>query len=339
MNHTLEPSNTQHPKLKKQVFQHGANFYWYTLLPVLVALIYASTLATLPIDDFHDRENYFLYATKSFAIAEIYSVSYIRYLTNEPLWLFMNYTLYELVDSETIVRLFIFAPAFICAYLIGSKGRCPPLLLVVALLFPGIMQNYIVHIRQGVAISIFLIGFMSDNHRVRYLMFALAPFVHSAFFVISGVFVLALLLRRIPSLNAYHRFGIISIVLMILAALLNNLMTAADLRQVDEYQGLSVEYSGLGFMFWLFIFGLFIREGRQFLDRNMAQLAILLFYLIIYFLAPFAARLLECILIPLYISGLSLSPERKPLFIGAIMAFAMFFYYVNRDLYFFGWGL
>lgn len=322
-----------------QASDQGIAFYRFIVLPAALGLIYATFLTALPIDNFLDRVGYFMYARTSRSIADFYSYSIVSYLTNEPIWLMMNSLLYSFVTDETVIRIFIFVPAFVSAYLLGSKGRYHPLLVVIALLTPGIAQNYIIHIRQGVAIAVFMVGFLSDDRRVRYAMVALAPFIHSAFFVVSPLFFVVEAARMFGNMSVYLRFGIIALALIVIVAFLGVIMSSALVRQVDEYQNIDAEFSGLGFIFWSSIFMLFISEGRQFLERNMLQILVMIFYLMIYFFAPFAGRVLECVLIPVFMSGMALSSWKRALFIIGIVLYSAQFYYVNSDLYWFGWGV
>ncbi len=335
------PPNTVHrsdvPPI--QASAQGIAFYRYIVVPAVIALIYATFLTSLPIDNFVDRVNYFMYARTSRAVADFYSYSIISYLTNEPLWLVLNSFLYTFVSDETVIRIFIFVPAFVSAYLLAAKGRYNVGLICIALLVPGIVQNYIIHIRQGVAIAVFLLGFLSDDRRIRYTMILLAPFIHSAFFVVSPLFLVVEVANRFTTFNVYLRFGLIVLALTIIVAFLGVIMSSALVRQVDEYQNIDTEFSGLGFMFWSAILLLFVTEGSKFLERNMLQMLTMIFYLMIYFFAPFAGRVLECVLIPIFMAGMSLPSWKKLAFTGGIALYSFQFYHANSDLYWFGWGV
>jgi hypothetical protein len=318
---------------------HGVAFYRYVVLSALIALVYSTFLTLLPIDNFLDRINYFIYARTSQNIEVIYSQNFVSYLTNEPIWLLMNSLMYRFISDESIIRIFIFFPAFISAYLLAAKGRYNIFLVILALLVPGIIQNYIVHIRQGVAISIFMIGFLSNRKAVRYTMVSLTPFIHSAFFIVVALFFIVEILRFAKSINIYLRIFAVLICLLGITLFMGAIMSGALVRQVDEYQNVESSITGIGFLFWLSILIIFFSEGVAFTEKNMFQIFSMSFYLMIYFLAPFAGRILECVLIPVFMSGMMLSKWRRAAFISGLLLFSLQFYVSNSDLYWFGWGL
>ena len=319
--------------------QHGINFYQYRLMPFLFATIYAAYLTFLPIDVFLDRVNYVLYATSSYFIQSFYLGSYASYLSNEPLWLAMNVYLYKFFEADTIVRIFIFFPAFITAYVVMSKRNFGFFIAFAIMLSPGVAQNYIVHIRQGVAVSIFLVGYFSNNQRIGYLLAVISPFIHSAFFLISGIYFACEILGKLKFIKQQWRVMIMVAVVTLATVLMETVMTGAAFRQTNEYRNIATEISGLGFLAWSFILALICSQGISFIEKNLFSVLSLIFYLMIYFFAPFAGRVIECVVIPLFFTGMMLTGWKKWAFAGTMFVQAAAFYVLNSGSYWFGWGV
>lgn len=318
---------------------HGIELYKRQLIPVMFGAIYAAYLAWLPIDGFLDRENYVLYANSSYVIQAFYLHSYISYLTNEPIWLAMNVYLYEFIDVDSIIRIFIFFPAFVTSYIVMRKRNFVIPIALAIMIVPGVVQNYIVHIRQGVAVSIFLAGYFSKDRRIGYFLIALSPFVHSAFFVISGLYFACELLGRVKFIKPQWRIMLMVAAILVVAAFMEIVMASASFRQVNEYRNVETEISGLGFLAWLFMLLLICSQGVKFVEDNLFSVLSLIFYLLIYFFAPFAGRVIECVVIPIFFTGMMMPSWKKWAFAGAMFAQAAAFYVLNSGSYWFGWGL
>lgn len=325
--------------------QQGVEFYKWKLFPVIIATVYAFFLTSLPIDAFLDRINYFIYARSSYFIQSFYINSYISYLSNEPLWLSMNVQLYRIFDEETIVRAFIFLPAFVTAFLISSKGRLNLLFLFLLLAVPGVIQNYIVHIRQGVALSVFLLGYFSQQREIRYSLILLSPFIHSAFFAISAIFFVQEIFQKFDRVNFWKRAAaliaagaglLLFLELFVSSATLQ--MLTQSFRQLDEYRNINSEISGAGFVLWMMILLLLVSDGLNFVEENLFSIMSLLFYLSIYFVVPFAGRIIECVIVPIFFAGMMLSKWKKWAFVGLIFVQTATFYVLNAGSNWFGWG-
>jgi len=332
--HLHNNAGSEHAALR-----HGFGLYKRQLIPILFATIYAAYLASLPIDAFIDRVNYVIYARSSYLIQEFYLGSYVSYLANEPLWLTMNIHLYQFFDVDTIIRTFIFIPAFITTYVVMRNSSFGFALAFAIMLIPGVAQNYIVHIRQGVAISIFASGYFSRDRRVAYFLIAIAPFVHSAFFVISGLYFACELLNRFKFIRPHFRIFFMVVAIGIAAFLIETVMSSASLRQVQEYQEIETDISGLGFIVWSSLLILLCSNGIKFVEDNLFSILSLLFYLLIYFFVPFAGRVIECVIIPIFFTGMMMTGWKKWAFAGAMFAQATAFYVLNSGSYWFGWGL
>jgi hypothetical protein len=121
---------------------------------------------------------------------ESYSASgFLTLIFNEPIWIFINILLKELIpDPVTGVRVIVFVGSFLSCYVliksISEKNRSVLITVALSMLFmlsPSFIKNYITHLRQGLAIGIFMLG-MSFQGLTRIVLVAMAPFIHSSFF-------------------------------------------------------------------------------------------------------------------------------------------------------------
>ncbi len=67
----------------------------------------------------------------------------------------MNSALGLFADPDVVVRLIIFVSAFLTAWLVLSNNTKYIFPLLILLFLPNVIKNYLIHLRQGLAISIF----------------------------------------------------------------------------------------------------------------------------------------------------------------------------------------
>src|SRR5690606_2593929 len=149
----------------------------YRIIIFIISLAYALYLANLPIDVFKDRINYLNYTlTSEHLFYERLSKNWISLFSNEPLFLLINIFLSKFFSPENSLRIIIGVPAFITAYSILRVNPRYFFLLLFLLFVPQIVKNHIIHLRQGIAISFFLIGWFSNKKYIKYLFLLLTPF-------------------------------------------------------------------------------------------------------------------------------------------------------------------
>jgi hypothetical protein len=313
---------------------------WYLrAFPLVFALGYATTLADLPMEVFKDRNNYLVYAQYSNLIFVKYLVSGIlSLLANEPLWLLLNINLSRYLYPDQVVRVLIFVPAFIVAWQLTRRNPRNAIWMVIFLLSPQVVKNHIIHLRQGVALSVFLLGYFARPVWLRVGLMAAAGFIHSSFLVVGmlGLAVwLSQALRDTPRLRAAT--------LILSLAMIGGLMgvVAGDLgaRQAVTYADADLDISGLGFLFWCAIMVLFASSGAAFLRRHMFAFCVLVFYLVIYFLTPVAARIFESGMFLVFLAAFDLPPRRRLFFLFAFTAFTASQYLSRIGQPWLGWGL
>ncbi len=296
------------------------------LLIFLLAATYALVLVSLPLLAFRDRVSYIeLYAPYSDLILQHHArKGFLPLMANEPAWLLLNIALSSVLRPEDVVRVIIFVPAFMVAWMTLRSKPQHIFWLFLILLYPAIVKNHITHLRQGVAIAIFLIGVLATRHRgLRWLLIGMTPFIHSSFFFVIGIMFLAHLSRRM-------RFAAdLSILCFVLATAAITLslewsVSALGARQAAEMQLLDrTQVSGVGFVFWGVMLGIMTIEGKDYLRRHRFEVATIIFYLGTYFFTPITARVFESALLLILIAGVELTRWRGLVFKSAIVAFGI----------------
>lgn len=311
----------------------------YVVSIFILALIFASVLASLPVDAFVDRDNYLLYVSNA---AEIFTrgldQGVAHFFTNEPLWLLVNIALSFVFSDEGVVRVVIFISAFLSAYLALKVDSRFFFVLLLFLLLPQVLKNYVIHLRQGLAVSVFLLGWFSRGRFSRNLLILFTPFIHASFFFVVVIYFFS---RVFVLLRLSSGLRIFAFMLIGGGASFFTLWLASNLgaRQAEVYGENNLEISGLGFIYWLAIASIYFLQGKEFLKENSFQVGMLIFYLAVYFFLPVSARIFESALLLVLISGLRLTSWRLIL---CLLLFCFYFamQWVPRlSQPGFGWGM
>lgn len=311
----------------------------YTVASFLLALIFASVLASLPVDAFVDRDNYLLYVTNSAElITRGLNEGLAHFFTNEPLWLFVNMLLSLVFSDQETVRIIIFFSAFVSSYLILKIDSRFFFILFLFLLLPQVLKNYVIHLRQGFCVSVFLLGWFARGKYSRNLLILLTPFIHASFFFVVAVYYCNISLRFLKFSSGLR---VMSFALVGGAASLLTLALASSLgaRQAGVYGENNLEISGLGFVFWSAVAFVYFSQGKEFIKENGFQIGMLIFYLSTYFFLPVSARIFESALILILVSGLQLTFWR----LQAYLLLFLFYFVMQWYPRFFqpglGWGI
>ena len=322
-----------------KTYQLNTQNFLRLLVSLLISLLYSLSLASLPISAFKDRANYLRYAEFGSQIFERYSdAGLLPLLANEPLWLFVNALIGQALSPEWTVRAIIFVSAFTVCFTLLRRYSAHVLLLTLFLLSPQIIKDFIIHLRQGLGLSVFLIGYFASPVWIRILLLMAAGLIHSSFYIVSAIWLTTLASVRLTSrplarlIIVIGLFGIGVLSLIEIA----NLLGA---RQALRYAEATVQTSGLGFLLWAGMFLVFLSSGTKFLQEHMFPMSLLGCYLIAYFLTPLAARIFESGL-PLVLSaGLFLRPLRKLVFISIFLFYGSYMYISASGSPWLGWGL
>ncbi|WP_082460444.1 EpsG family protein [Pseudomonas mediterranea] len=337
---TLEPGPTSgNDKLRRNVIYYSKSSSLYVLSCFILALIFAYVLAFLPVDAFVDRDNYLRYASSS---AEIFerglNEGWLYLFINEPVWLLVNIAFSFLFSDENVVRSIIFLSAFITSFLTLKLDSRFFFVLLLFLLLPQVLKNYIVHLRQGLAVAIFMLGWFARGKKVRRLLIILTPFIHASFFFVLIIYYYSVLL-------AWLRFSsgvrLVAFAIIGTGAAFTTLWLASNLgaRQAGVYETANLQISGLGFAYWFVILLLFVLQGAIYLKNNGFQVGMLVFYLAIYFFLPISARIFESAVLLVLISGLRLTSWRFFLFILSLLLYFVTQWVPRFSQSGFGWGV
>lgn len=309
---------------------------WFAV--VFLSLGLAFILTALPIDAFYDRGNYLVYAENSINIFYRYfNGGFLRTFSNEPIWLGINIFLSGWLSPENTLRAIIFCASFVTAYLALKNNYKYWYLVFLILLLPQVIKNDIVHLRQGLALAVFLIGWYSESRRVKFLFIGAAPFIHASFFFIDFILIATLVLQYLRYSNGI-RVIIITLLGVALSFSLIFVTSMLGARQADEYFGVVTSASGLAFVFWFVILLLFISEGKRFAQDNAFQISVLVFYLSTYFFMPVTARIFESATLLVLISGLYLTKWRRWAFLSAFVFYFVFSYLPRLGQPMLGWA-
>ncbi|TDA95747.1 hypothetical protein [Halomonas marinisediminis] len=287
----------------------------------LVSLAFALFAISFEALEITDRSRYVVHIAAADVIVFRYlPEGVLTYLVNEPLWKLLNYALNLAFDNPLdAIKCYVFVASFVSAYIVLSHDSRYFLLLLAFILLPQFLKNYIAHLRQGVAISVFLIGWLGFTGRWRIFIIMLTPFIHSSFFFLLVILGIQKALSYI-SITIAPRMILYAIIIgaMSLASLV--LAEALGARQTS-YEYFGADISGKGFVFWLAIFSLFASQGGAFIQKHLLAMSVLLFYLVSYTFLPVAARIFESGIILVLLASLSLSPGRFLLFLPAFFLF------------------
>lgn len=277
---------------------------------------YSFVLVSLPIDSFKDRSNYLAYAEKSsLVLIRYFNDGVLATLTNEPFWLLINSVLGIFFEPEASVSLIIGFSAFIVAFSTLRSDPRNALFILLCLLLPQVLNNYIVHLRQGLAISVFMVGWLSGNRLFKYLCLFLSPLIHSSFFFILALIFICRLGQKLKLASDVKSLLFLSFGLIIsfsLALIAENLGT----RQAEQYDLSSTNVSGLGFALWSMVLVLFLAQGNRFVQENNLSFGVLIFYLSTYFFVSVSGRILESVILVILLTGLKLTGWRRKSFLG-----------------------
>lgn len=300
----------------------------YLVLAIAFSISYALVLAELPIDKFIDRDNYLNYTSFSLLMLEHHlSSGFFTLLQNEPVWLLINIFLGFVAGEVTALKIIIFSSSLVFSFSIIRIGKADPKFLIFAIficLFPQVLKNYIIHLRQGVAIALCMYALTSNSVLGRRIGILIAPFIHSSYFFLLQNFVLTWYLKKKKSYSKKRAFWIFLIITSALAILLVLFLGVSEARQSELYKEGIEPRTGLAFLFWLIILVIFLVDGSTFRERNFFSIAALVSYLMLYFFFDPIARIFESALPLVLVAGYQLSKYKRRLF---LIMFAVLFIY------------
>lgn len=305
----------------------------------LFSFFYAFFLANLPVDAFVDRDNYLIYAEQAkYLLGLNFSSGLLRLIFNEPIWLLINIFLSTFLNPENVVRFIIFFSSFCVSYFALNYSKRNFLLLLIILFLPQVLKNHIIHLRQGLALSFFLIGWFSEKKYKKNIFFLMSAFIHSSFlFVLAFVFI-----DKIVStlkVDIYIKSIICFLAAITLLLLMGIIASMLGARQAEEVVPVFGQISGLGFLFWLVMMILFLLQKEFVVAKQSFIILCIIVYLTTYFFTPYTARIFESTMLLILMAGTYFTKELKIFFIILVGIYFLGQWYPLLDLPKFGWGI
>lgn len=332
-------------KINTSILIHGVPSEGKSLLKgvgfffLVFAIIYAGTLSQIPNEEFGDYQNYLEYAANSRELLLRNSDSgFFATFFNEPIWLMINAILNEFASPKNAVSVIIFFSALIFSVLtISNVSIKSSAWVILFLLLPLVLKNYLVHIRQGLAISLFLLGYFSNRRWIKILSIGCSPLIHSSFFFIIPFLCLSkskIILRQQAWIGCLLYF-LLSIIFVDILGFIALFLGA---RQAGEIDLLIVNSSGLGFIFFAYLFVLMVIEGKGFYRMYSFEISILIFYLATYFTFSISSRIFESVVMLVLLAGLSLSSWRRMSFLCGILFYGFMSWFIRFDQFLMGFS-
>lgn len=292
----------------------------HTLFCLVFAVAYGAALASLPLYAFRDRHNYLIYAINAEAILHTYwNSGPLSFLANEPLWLVINFALSSLFSPETTMRMIIFLPAAVVAYITLRHDSRQFLWLLLFLFLPQVIKNHVIHLRQGLAVALFLAGWFSTQKMRRRFFMLSSPFIHSSLFFVLMLLACVGMARRLK-LAADLRLVSFMAAGLSIGLSLAWLASLVGARQVDTYLFTAANISGIGFIFWFLMLLVMCLQKRPFLQRHAFEIGTVVFYLATYFFVEVTARIFESSLLLVLMAGLRLTGWNRFVFLSLLIA-------------------
>ncbi len=310
-----------------QPYKLQLNSQFRAVTVFVLSLAYATILANLPLLEFQDRENYLLYVTSSDVILEQYhSRGILSHIFNEPVWLLINIALRYIFEPEQVLRVIIFAGAFLTAYAFLKFSSHNIVILILLLLIPQILKNHITHLRQGLGLGFFMFGMLfSDWRRIGFV--GLAPFIHSSFFFVIALTQVDRIIQSFINFSTRIRTLIVVIISAIFIPNLQRILTLVGDRRATRYGFSSADISGLGWIFWFFILMLLLSSEKTYLKKYRFSIYAVAFYLTTYPFIEVTARIFESSMCLVFLACLNLKGWKIQVFLCAMTMYGLFQWY------------
>lgn len=251
--------------------------------------------------------------------------SFIFLLTNEPIWLVLNYAVFFINENPNFGILFFYCFAiFVKFFYLLTRTKINKWFFVIFLFFS---PNIFLHLRFSLAFSVLLISFMNKNNIFRYILY-LTPFIHSSFLLVVPLVIISNnknYLRAVWLMVVLAAFGYI--------LLLQGLDFSSFLpRQIysEAYETLDREKSGMGFIIYMLVLlCLYFMSGDS-ENLRLSKFFILL-YILLYFNFHSPQRLLMIgyfFLIPVVVNRVSFWS-----FIILMLLMLLIIYNYTKDFY------
>lgn len=295
---------------------------------ISVSLVYGLLLQLIPDTWASDRENYYLYVKNSISIIEEYLEGpIISFFFNEPFWLLLNAGLSCILEPINAVNTLIFVSSFLLSYILLRKSNVSFKWVLLILIFTPIFTMQFSHIRQAIALTIFLAGYFYKN-KYSAILLLLSALTHSSFFfILPLIYLVKFLDRSLPNSLFFLKLNFILMYALTLTFFMVELAQIFGARQ----SGIDISVinnTGNAFIFWIIIIGLFFSQGLQFVNKSMLPVSAILIFLVSYYYNPFVVRIFDNLTVFILLKGAELRNWRVYAFVILILTYISISYYI-----------
>ena len=287
---------------------------------LVIVFLVAISLASRPIPWAKDALNYLNYVVYSDVLLDnTITKSFsnpLFFLVNEPFWLFINHLLGSIVQPEMVLRIVIFFSTFLVLLSLGKLTNYSLWTVFFFFIVSQILKNHITHLRQGLALGIFLFGLVIKG-RTGLVLRMLSPFVHTSFWFMLFLEFFEQVARKIR-LSISVKLLLFAVLTFAIILSLPFIVEIFGDRRFSEYEfRMAQSASFLGFMWWIVLGTLFFLGTRKNKISTLSTYGIV-FYLVSYFFLDFGARLFENV-VPLILAVMLTSTKEFKFVFGMLM--------------------
>lgn len=294
--------------------------YLIPLLIIVLGVINIETIFSIQLDDITDRKNYHDNVIDGEILFEnaINSNFPVIFFT-ESLFKFVYFIFSKLgLSPEYAIKIVILISIILFFRVLFSFRGLNIWEILLIFFCPTVIVNFIMTIRQGFALSIFLfIFFQVKNKR----LINLIPLIHFAYFIVLPVFYLSNYIKKRTEINPILWLSLFLFFCVSLSIFILKITNSLNLFYFDAFQD-NVQFKfGFGIIFWFFILLLFVLEGKYFLNKYMFESMIVIFYIgTVAFFNPFS-RILQASSVFVLLAGFTLTGWRRQMFIIILVLF------------------
>jgi len=284
--------------------EHLKNIFFAITLSLALAKI--DLILGVDSSDIKDRVNYLKYV-----IHIDYLLQSIKYNSElvffEPLFLCVVYV-FNIICLTPLytINAIVFVSATVAFLMLLQKGSVNFFWSLVIFLFPWFLVSYLMNLRQGLAIGVFLIGWFLFSGKQRIFILLLTPLIHYSFYFIL---ISLLIIKLLATLRINPR---LTVLLSLATGISQGFMVfyLSPYLVPDQLSGLYTDigaYFGMGFIFWAVIFLTFFIQNNDFIKTHLFPIFGIGNYLgAVIIFSPFS-RVLQNIVVFVLIAGFSLN--------------------------------
>lgn len=244
-----------------------------------------------------DIVNYLNYATLSLKhLINNINNGLLQVIINEPIFLLINIVLNMIFSAEGVIIFIVIISVSLYYYSFGKLNNWNIYMIISTILLSQINVNFTTHIRQGLALSIYLFSFTKENKYKRFVLKLLACFTHTSLLFLFLFEIIEVILNwlKIRSFKIYKNI-IISFILTMILVSIPLIATIIGDRRGQSYSLFFNISIGGGWIFW-FLFGILYlkyNKTQKFYKLNVYGI---IFYLVGYLIFQASARVFENII-------------------------------------------